>query len=52
MGLDFRIDGFHLLQLRKLTRLDHMEFLFAQFIQILLDSGSVISHRYSFQKRG
>ena len=28
-----------------------MEFLFVRFIQILLDSGSVISHRYSFQER-
>ena len=51
MRLDFHIAGFHPLQLRNLVRLDRLKFLFVRFPKILLDSGSVISHRNSSQVR-
>ena len=49
-GLDFHIFGFHYLQLHNFTHLDLVEFLFLWFIQILLDSSSVLYDCYSFQE--
>ena len=51
VDLDFHFSAFHLFQLRNLARLDHVEFLFMWFIEILLDSGSVFYDCYSFQER-